>query len=229
MDSLIHQLRKVAIKSNIQFKLAAGLFYTKKGFISMGYNSSRTYLNKQITPSIHAEHDAIYNCKSRFRKIKTKNLKMIVIRISATDQLLNSKPCLNCTHLIREYGIRKIYYINEENKLVFDRVDQLHSYRLQEPGISLSTSVWFHRTITTKSSPSLSYLQSLLAEQPDLFSKKMGKKIECLRLQKNWSQEELANKMSITIDIIKNIEKGTEKYNVIIVNKFKRCFGYFEW
>jgi len=228
MDSLIHQLRKVASKSNIQFKLAAGLFYSKKGFISMGYNSSRTYQNKKITPSIHAEHDAIYNCKSRFRKVKTKNLKMIVIRVSSTEQLLNSKPCLNCAHLIREYGIKKIYYINDENKLVFDRVEQLHSYRLSEPGISITTSIWFHQMMT-QSSPVLPYLQSLLSETHKVFSKSMGKKIESLRLEKKWSQQELANRMSISVSTIHNIELGNEPYNVILVNKFKRCLGSFDW
>ena len=57
----------------------------------------------------------------------------------------------------------------------------------------------------------------------------LGRLIKKMRTDRKLSQEELANKMSITIDIIKNIEKGTEKYNVIFVNKFKRCFGYFEW
>ena len=228
MDSLIHQLRELASKSNIQFKLAAGLFYTKKGFISMGFNSTRTYINKKITPSIHAEHDAIYNCRNRFKNIKTRNLKLMVIRVSNSDELLNSKPCLNCTEMIRAYGIRKVYYINEENKLVFERVHDLHKYRLGEPGMAFSTALWFHSMIS-KPTPILPYLQSLLSEPYKVFSKAMGKKIESLRNERKWTQQEFAYRIGVHLDVVVHMEEGVEPYSSLLVNKLKRCLGPFSW
>lgn len=60
---------------------------------------------------IHAERAAL----KRVGDIsKLRGATMVVIRVSVTGELRNSKPCAECTcHLnkcIREYGLRRVYY-----------------------------------------------------------------------------------------------------------------------
>jgi DNA-binding XRE family transcriptional regulator/deoxycytidylate deaminase len=218
MISMIQRLKDVATKSNMNIKLAAGLFYTKKGFVSIGCNSSRTYVDKKIKSSVHAEDAVIRNCRRRFTRIKTSNLKLVVVRInSSNSNLLMSKPCVNCTNIIRDFGVKKIYYINEDQKLICENVDNLCSFHKQFPNLN-KTIIWFNE-LQAKTEP--------IKTKVNHFSLEMGKKITLLREEKHITQQELALRLSISVTKIIEIEKGTAPYNCHIDSKLKQHLGFY--
>ena len=229
LESMVSHLVQIASKSNMGIKLAAGLFYSKKGFVGVGYNSTRTYVNKTVKSSVHAEDAVIQYIKSRFHRMKTKNLKIIVIRVSPGKRLLNSKPCLNCTQTIREYGIKKVYYINEENELVCEKIDAIQSYHEKFPYFT-PTNIWFH-DVYKSSSIVLPIIKKCDLEEEKLtyFTKEMGRKIKELRDAKFWTQEKLAKQLSVSKEVISNIEEGRMEYCKKTTVKLRKFLGDFSW
>jgi len=57
----------------------------------------------------------------------------------------------------------------------------------------------------------------------------MGQKIQSLRVQKGWTQDELAKKLNMPKNTIQSLEQGREKYSGVIVSKLKKVLGNFEW
>lgn len=67
-------------------------------------------------------------------------------------------------------------------------------------------------------------------EKPiEYFTIPMGKKIQSLRNEKGWTQEELAKKLNIQKKTINDIEQGKEKYSGPMVSKLKKVLGNFSW
>ena len=229
MNSMINQLRAFAQKSNINIKLAAGIFYSKKGFVSIGYNSNRTYVNNKIKSNIHAEDDVIRQCKKRYQIKKTSHLKLLVIRLSPGDKLLNSKPCMSCTKAILEFGIKKVYYYNDKNELEYENIDTLHKFHQQFPYVS-ATNMWF-QAVHPSYNAMLPFIQSLQADNKKhrVFTPEMGNVIRLLRESKHMSQEELAIDMSMNVKVLRRIEGGQCVYNSNVVLLLKRKLGSFSW
>jgi len=67
--------------------------------------------------SLHAEHDALRRCKT---KAKT----LMVVRFDKKGELTGSKPCYHCFQLIKQYGIKKVYY-SEKGTLVCCKVKDM--------------------------------------------------------------------------------------------------------
>jgi ribosome-binding protein aMBF1 (putative translation factor) len=61
------------------------------------------------------------------------------------------------------------------------------------------------------------------------FTASMGQKIQSLRAQKGWTQDELAKKLNMPKNTIQSLEQGKEKYSGDIVSKLKKVLGNFEW
>ena len=57
----------------------------------------------------------------------------------------------------------------------------------------------------------------------------MGKKIAELRVEKGWTQEDLAKKLCLPKQTIQLLEQGREVYQGALVSKLKRLFGPFTW
>ena len=221
MNSMLERLRDEAKKSNMSIKLASGLFYSKKGFVSIACNSTRTYSNKKIRSNFHAEEAVLYNYQTRFTRLKTKNLKLIVVRLSPGNNLLLSKPCITCTHAIYSFGIRKIYYINEHNELICERIASLCKYHEQFPYVS-RTNMWF-KDLHTPPAIIAKHLKEPIIKT---FTKDMGQRISLLRIEKSWTQRELALRICIHVNVLDQIERGKYEYNMYIVNKLRNCFGF---
>lgn len=69
-----------------------------------------------------------------------------------------------------------------------------------------------------------------LSEKPiEYFTTAMGQKISALRVEKKWTQEELAKKLCIPKQTITLLEQGREKYNGPLVAKLKKVLGNFSW
>lgn len=227
MESLIHQLRQVASKSRVNYKLGAGLFYSKKGFVRMGCNTHRSYVSRQLFPCTHAEQNVIHQVKTRFSSETLKKLKLMVIRIGLNQKLLPSRPCVTCTERIYQSGIRTVYYINDDYKLVHERTSSLYAFRSKEPGINIS-NMWFDSVSGTRNAAS-SFVKEAKNDNRTKFTKEMGEHLSYLRIKKGWTIEEFALRMSLSPVVIKRIESGTYSYNIDIVNQLRRVIGFFTW
>jgi len=108
-------------KTNMKFKLSAGIIIGKHLVPrSISCNSDRTLIHGEIFHSKHAEHGAILYLKN---KRKRNNIKLIVVRIDAFGELANSTPCENCLNRIKNAGIKKVIYVNENKELVEKNVN----------------------------------------------------------------------------------------------------------
>jgi hypothetical protein len=81
---------------------------------------------------IHAEHNVINKLKPLKRK-HLQNVNLLVIRLSKTNILQNSKPCANCIKIIKTlpskkgYNIKHIYYSNDDGKIIKSSLSKLEN------------------------------------------------------------------------------------------------------
>lgn len=107
---------------------------TTRKIISKGMNSGRTTFPGSEY-AIHAEMEAIKNInnsKSR-TKIKFKTYDLIVIRVTNSGRLGNSRPCSKCKKYIMNYcdkthiKINTIYYSNEDGTITAEKFDKMEN------------------------------------------------------------------------------------------------------
>ena len=214
-DSLIQQLKDIALKSNMKIKLAAGIFYSKKGFIATGYNTTRTYSKNTITPSEHAECAVLRELK-KIPFIQTKKMKLLVIRIGC-HSLLQSTPCMNCTNEIFKHGIKKVYYVNEHNEIVSKSTLELRKTHHECPYSNINTTtIWFQQVQTPLYNMSI----------PIELISNVGNKVIQLRETLQLTQSQLAMKLSLSVKSIIEIEEG-KLFNMLLFSKLVRHFGKF--
>lgn len=226
LNSLIAQLKDLALKSNMKSKLAAGLFYSKKGFVATGYNTTRTYCKNSFKPSEHAECAALREVR-KFPKMNYRDLKLVVIRIGLSGTLLQSTPCVNCAKTILSHGIRKIYYINEDNHMECKQSHQLcewHNNSLHRH-VRQST-IWFE-SVTSSSSKTV--LASTITSIENVikdpcFRKKLSEKVQFLRQFHSLSQQELAIRLCVPLVTIIKIENGNQIVTPVIYSRLVRFF-----
>ena len=119
----IQTLKRIAQNSPLQHKHSACLMKGDK-IISKGYNKfiKKSIINNNIVKiSIHAEIDAL--CKLD-RKM-TKGNDILIIRISNSYKLKNSRPCDDCITKLKLRGIRKVYYSNEFGSIVCEYLTEM--------------------------------------------------------------------------------------------------------
>ena len=227
---MINKLRDAASKSNMKIKLAAGVFYSKKGFVAIGFNTTRTYSNKEMKPSEHAEC-AVLRQLRRYPNVNTKDLKLLVVRLGANDKLLHSMPCVDCSNTIKSHGIRKVYYIDENNKVVSQRIDELCTFHEKCPYRHVTTTnMWFDEVSNTHCAISKTVHSLRVQEKKTpFFTLKMGEKVAMLRSIYNLTQQELALRLSLPIKSIIMMEQGKQQYSAPVYSKLVRCFGNFSW
>ncbi len=54
-----------------------------------------------------------------------KKLEMFVIRVNQMGDLVNSKPCNTCIYYMQLYGIKSVYYSNEEGEIVKEKINNI--------------------------------------------------------------------------------------------------------
>jgi hypothetical protein len=54
-------------------------------------------------------------------------MNIIIIRYNSNGQLMSSKPCRDCIELLKTIGIQRIYYSNDNHKIVCERLDTISS------------------------------------------------------------------------------------------------------
>ena len=96
--------------------------------LSYGINS---YDFTRGVGSMHAENNAIMNLPSRPRNKKYLKVNILVIRISQTGKLGNSKPCIKCIidmlNLPQKKGyiIKNVLYSNENGLIEYTTLDKI--------------------------------------------------------------------------------------------------------
>lgn len=104
------------------FKLGAVLF-DKGVIVSAKGNCTKTHPALRYYtpwPILHAESRAILshgldNCH---------NLELMVVRINQTGDLTMSKPCKVCQELIKDVGIKRVWYSDWEGRIVSQMQDK---------------------------------------------------------------------------------------------------------
>jgi hypothetical protein len=126
-------------KTDMKFKLSAGIIIGKHLVPdSISCNSTRTLIHGELFHSKHAEHGAVLYLKNK--KIR-KNTKLIVVRLDSDGNLVNSTPCESCIRRIKQAGIKKVIYVNEAQKLIESRVENIKFI----PSTKKSVLDWFNK------------------------------------------------------------------------------------
>ena len=94
----------------------------KHKIISSGYNSNRTNpkqkslnkyrFNADTKHTLHAELACLIPLISRY-DIEFKDVELYIYREHKNGELALARPCAGCQALIRELGIKSIYYTND--------------------------------------------------------------------------------------------------------------------
>ena len=96
----------------------SAIIFGKNKIISKGFNTSQKSLRHFLAKfqrwkgSVHAEVDAIIKAKRDL-----KNMSILIIRVNKNNQLRYSRPCEHCRMYLEYVGIKKIYFINKEEKI----------------------------------------------------------------------------------------------------------------
>lgn len=108
------ELVRLYNKKNNRYRLGCVIFSGKK-IISVGHNyygkthpKSERVNNGDKTNSICAELSAILSCTLE----ELKGARILVIRIMANGEMSMARPCSSCFNLIKNVGIKRIYFSN---------------------------------------------------------------------------------------------------------------------
>lgn len=107
--------RVLATKSTHCFRHAA-IVYRKKSLIGVGWNCNKytSQVNRNFPyPTRHAEIDAMLSSE----RDDLSGCDVLVIRLSRTGHLLNSRPCTMCQQTMKQRGIRRCYYSISDNEI----------------------------------------------------------------------------------------------------------------
>ena len=84
-----------------------------------------------ISPTIHAEHDAILHLPILQKKRKLVKINILVLRFLQTYKLASSKPCIKCIHNMiklpqkKGYKIENVYYSENDETIIKSNVNKL--------------------------------------------------------------------------------------------------------
>jgi len=136
------ELVNEANKSPLEQQLAAGILKDKKLVSKICCNSNKTFCRGELCGSLHAEARVLLNHFNRslqFNKSKNKwcllqtrkKFNIIVIRISKSGTISNARPCYNCLNMMKDIGIKKVYYSTGNNdELICEHIKNMISIQV---------------------------------------------------------------------------------------------------
>jgi cytidine deaminase len=101
----------------------------KANILSFGFNMMGDVEGNE--QGIHAEHDAINRLKPLKRNKRLQSINILVIRLSKSNRIQQSKPCANCIQTMKTlpekkgYKIRNIYYSDNNGEIVKSNIRTL--------------------------------------------------------------------------------------------------------
>lgn len=100
----------IAERYGIHKRYKVGAILVKSGkAISHGANSYKTHPKMGIK-TLHAEIQALIGVQYKDLRGST----VFVARLNKSGQLGMARPCSTCHHILKEYGIRDVYYTNQQ-------------------------------------------------------------------------------------------------------------------
>lgn len=120
MDDLPSPFRLARNAKNYSnYKIKMGAVLVDSGTpIAVGFNSLK-YFSKWCSPpsvSIHAEMNCLRTCSKK----RIKGCELYIYREHKNGRLALAKPCEDCLNVIRQKGIKRIYYTTESGYEVMD-------------------------------------------------------------------------------------------------------------
>ena len=76
--------------------------------------------------------DRYWRGMKNYQKGPQKKIDIYVVRIGNNGNLMNSRPCANCTQEFKKYNIRRIYYSNERGEIVYERAEDMVSTHISK-------------------------------------------------------------------------------------------------
>lgn len=89
-------------------------------------NSLKNYINDtEKCLSFRKNKNTIHHGSPKNFKCFDKKIKLIVIRIDKEGNLKNSKPCNNCLHIMKLFGVKAVYYSDEEGNINKSKINSI--------------------------------------------------------------------------------------------------------
>jgi len=105
----------------------------------LAYGTNYVGNEKENEPGLHAECDVLGKLLPLKYKKKLELVNLLVIRLSKTNKIQSSKPCINCINQMKTipknkgYKIQNIYYSDGEGNIIKTTLDILEN---EEPHYS---------------------------------------------------------------------------------------------
>lgn len=95
--------------------------------VEFGFNKKRTHPKTKNYPyfyekephtnlSIHAEFDVVM----KYGEKELDKHEMIILRFDGKGKLNNSRPCYGCRFLLKQFGIKSVYYSNSNGDITHE-------------------------------------------------------------------------------------------------------------
>ena len=111
LKNLFAHAKRVSALSKYRFQLGAVIFKGNR-LISTGYNKNKTHPTAKKYyqhGSVHAEFDAVLHANESID-----GASMLVCRVKKDGSPAMSKPCVMCTQIIFESGIKEVFWTTSE-------------------------------------------------------------------------------------------------------------------
>lgn len=106
---------------NLEKRCSHIAFLIKKGkIVHIGMNNAKShpeivkYNYDEFQSGIHAE----LNVCMKSGKENLRNYKMVVLRVNRKNKLSDSKPCIGCQHVIRQFDVGEVWYSDSNGNIV---------------------------------------------------------------------------------------------------------------
>jgi deoxycytidylate deaminase len=166
--TIFPRLIQEASKSQIKCQLAAALIKGQKLLSKPCSNALRNVCRGFACGSLHAEAHAILDYFGRDLSYSSKNggsfyipkdkkvkCDLIVIRINKDEKICTSRPCYNCLNMMKAVGIRKVYYTDNDEKIICENVKDMISINAS------SVTRLIHRLRTDKNQSDIDFFENL--------------------------------------------------------------------
>lgn len=134
VDKIFNTISLIAQNSNLHFRHGSIITKGSSKPLYTGYNTSRSKFSNYMSHSLHSEIDvALKLCLQLKRKNKSKkNIKRIlnkyivwIGRVSRTNTILDSKPCIICKKRLLQMGFNKIGYSDNSNNIIISKLKNI--------------------------------------------------------------------------------------------------------
>lgn len=122
LSNIIEILIKFAKNSPLIYKHSACILNGNKIY-GIGVNKYFNIKNeeKSIKISVHAEVDALASVNTKYLK----GMDILIIRVGKSYKLRYSRPCNACIDKLKQKGIRKAYYSDNDGNILYEFVDTM--------------------------------------------------------------------------------------------------------